>query len=241
MIDGGWIKLYRQILTNGWFKNPNVLVFWIYCLLKAAHKPTKVIRGYNEIRLESGQFVFGRRKASEEIALSERKIRTCLAFLVKAGNLTIKSTNRFSIISVTNWKIYQDPEGRYDPQNDQRTTHKRPHTRRIKKGNKKIVRDSGNPEVRGFLDFWCHAFKEKFGEFYTVNGGKDGKLIKSLLKNYSFDRLKQLAETFFQSQDPFIQTAGYTIGVFRSQISKLITQKSIHSSWDKWKPKEEED
>ena len=71
MIDGGWIKLYRQILTNGWFKNHNVLVFWIYCLLKAAHKPTKVIRGYNEIRLESGQFVFGRRKASEEIALSK--------------------------------------------------------------------------------------------------------------------------------------------------------------------------
>jgi hypothetical protein len=240
MIDGGWIKLYRQILANGWLRNHKVLVFWIYCLLKAAYKPTKVIIGFKEIYLESGQFVFGRRRASGETALSEREIRTCLAFLVKAGNLTIKTTKRFSIITIINWEDYQNSEALIDPQNDQHTTTKRPHTRRIKNENKETSSDSPNPEVRKFLDFWCQTFKERFGEFYTVNGGKEGRLVKSLLENYSFDRLKELAETFFHSEDSFIQTAGYTIGVFRSQIIKLITQKNAGSSWDRWQPKGEE-
>ena len=35
--------------------------------------------------------------------LSEREIRTRLDFLKKAGNLTSRSTNRYAIITITNW------------------------------------------------------------------------------------------------------------------------------------------
>jgi len=46
----------------------------------------------------------------------------------KAGNLTIQTTNRFSIISIINWDIYQGRETQNDQQNDQLPTSKRPHT-----------------------------------------------------------------------------------------------------------------
>jgi hypothetical protein len=145
----GWIKLYRQLITNGWLKNHNVCIFWIYCLLKATKDPTKVITGFQEVNLEPGQFIFGRRKASEETGLSERETRTCLDFLKKAENLTIKTTNKFSIISIVNWEPYQKTKTENDQQNDQQTTNSRPHTR-IK--NKRIyVADSAESQLSSFL------------------------------------------------------------------------------------------
>jgi hypothetical protein len=123
----GWIKLYRQLLTNGWFRNHKLLVFWIYCLLKASHKPSKVTAGYQVIPLEPGQFIFGRRKASAETKLSEQEIRSCLSFLKSSKNLTLKTTNKFSIISIVNWERYQgnnhqDQPAKQPAKNPQLTT-----------------------------------------------------------------------------------------------------------------------
>ena len=118
----GWIKLHRQLITNGWLRNHSVCIFWIYCLLKATHEPVKTIVGFQEVHLEPGQFIFGRHKASKETRLSEQKIRTCLAFLKKAQNLTIKSTNKFSIISIINWETYQNSKIANNQQVNQHVT-----------------------------------------------------------------------------------------------------------------------
>jgi hypothetical protein len=101
----GWIKLYRRALSNGWLKNHKLWAFWCYCLLKASHEKKKTILGFQEIELEPGQFIFGRKKAAEDTGLTERSIRTCLKLLEKNGNVTIKTTNKFSIITVVNWAL----------------------------------------------------------------------------------------------------------------------------------------
>jgi phage replication O-like protein O len=90
---------------------------------------------------------------------------------------------------------------------------------------KKIVREPRNPDVGKFLNFWAETFKEKFGDPYDMKWGKEGKLIKTLLETYGLDRLRGLAEIFFNSKDPFMQKAGFTIGVFKSQINKLIPKE----------------
>jgi hypothetical protein len=224
----GWIKLHRQLIERGWLKNPKLLTFWIYCLLKATHQPVKAKVGYQEVDLEAGQFIFGLRKASDESFLSVRTIRTCLDFLRKAGNLTIKTTNRFSIISIINWELYQGDNSANDTQSDKQTTNKRQHTRT--KEQKKTSGDLPNPAVKEFIDFWYLTFRERFGQPYRVEGGKDGALLKSLLKTYSLDRLKSLAGAFFKSTDPFIQKSGYTIGSFSSQMNKLIVDETQRRS-----------
>jgi hypothetical protein len=77
----------------------------------------------------SGQFVFGRKKAAKELRLSEQEIRTLIVFLLNSGNLTIKSTNKFSIITIVNWHIYQvsiedDQPSNQPTTNQQLTTYK---------------------------------------------------------------------------------------------------------------------
>lgn len=58
--------------------------------------------------------------------MSERRIRTCLQHLENLENLTIKTTNKFSIITINNWDTYQSDETTNDQQSDQQATSKRP-------------------------------------------------------------------------------------------------------------------
>jgi len=80
-----------------------------------------------------------------------------------------------------------------------------------------------NPDIKKFLDFYHENFLEKFNEKPVIDGGKDGAIVKRLLSTYGLDRLKGLLLAFFKSDYPFILSSGYTIGVFKSQINKLIT------------------
>jgi len=127
-MNRGYVHFWRKSLDSGWLKNHQLWVFWSYCLLKATHREYDAIVGLQRVHLNPGQFIFGRRQASIETGLTERQIRTLLDFLSKAGNLTIKTTNRFSIISIINWDIYQGRETQNDQQNDQLPTSKRPRT-----------------------------------------------------------------------------------------------------------------
>ena len=106
-MNRGYVRLWRKSLDAGWIRNHKLWAFWSYCLLKASYKEYDAIVGLQIIHLLPGQFIFGRKKASKETGLTEQQIRTILAFLRKAGNLTIKTTNKFSIITIINWPTYQ--------------------------------------------------------------------------------------------------------------------------------------
>lgn len=96
--------------------------------MKTSYKEFDAIVGLQVVHLMPGQFVFGRKKAAKETGLTEREIRTLLALLIKWQNVTIETTNRFSVITIINWPIYQSDEIENDQLNDQQTTSRRPHT-----------------------------------------------------------------------------------------------------------------
>ena len=97
--------------------------------------------GMQEIHLKPGQFVFGRKVAAEECGLSEQTIRTCMEKLKNMKKLTIKPTNKFTIISVTNWGRYQDDENQINQQINQQLTNKQPTTNHIQERKEGIRRE----------------------------------------------------------------------------------------------------
>jgi len=125
-MDRGYIKLWRKSLDTAIFNNPNAWLFWCYCLMKAAHKKRTVLHGNQTVVLEPGQFIFGRNKASHETGLSEQNIRTCAKVLDAMEYITIKPTNKFSIITVINWDIYQPELNQTNQQSNQQITNKEP-------------------------------------------------------------------------------------------------------------------
>jgi hypothetical protein len=84
--------------------------------------------GFQDISLSPGQFIFGRNEASKQLKMSVQTIRTCVDYLTKSENLTIKTTNKFSIFTVINWNTYQIEELQSNQQTNQPLTSKQPTT-----------------------------------------------------------------------------------------------------------------
>lgn len=104
----GYIKLFRRVMNSPVYGNPNIWRFFEYCILKATHEPYKDILGYQEVPLQPGQFVYGITKAMGETGLTESAIKSSIKALKKRGSITVKATNKYSIITIVNWKKYQE-------------------------------------------------------------------------------------------------------------------------------------
>lgn len=81
-----WIKLYRKIMKSPIWENEKALKIWIWCLLKATHEDREQLVGQQIVELKKGQFVFGRKKASDEIQMNENTIYKYIKLLEKIRN-----------------------------------------------------------------------------------------------------------------------------------------------------------
>ena len=122
-----YIKLSEGIINWEWFTDGNMLKLWLYLLLKAQQfEDTR----YKGIELKTGQLVTGRKQISADTGLSEREVRTCLNRLKSTNEIAIKSTNKYSVITILKYDYYQsnDPYGvqQIDQQTDQQSTNNRP-------------------------------------------------------------------------------------------------------------------
>jgi len=103
----GWVQIHRSLMKNKIWDNPDCLKFWIWCLLKASHKRRETIVGLQNVTIEAGDFIFGRYVSGKELKMSPSKTYRQLLFLKDVGYLNIKTTNKFTVVSVINWKKYQ--------------------------------------------------------------------------------------------------------------------------------------
>lgn len=118
----GWIKLHRKLLDSPIFQNEKLFKVFAYCLMKASHKDHTQLVDRRVVELEKGQFVFERKRASEELRLKESTVRDYIKLLENLGTIVVKSDNKFSVITVVNWAIYQSMEENSDSKNDNKST-----------------------------------------------------------------------------------------------------------------------
>ena len=102
-MDNGWIKLHRKIQDWEWYQNSEMVHLFLHFLLLANHEPGK----WQGQQIETGQFITGRIELSQKTGISQQTIRTCIARLKSTNEITVKSTNKFSIITLVKWKDYQ--------------------------------------------------------------------------------------------------------------------------------------
>jgi hypothetical protein len=103
----GWIKLHRKLLENPIFLKAELLQLFIYCLLKANHEPKQIIFNAKELIIERGQFITGRDVLSKELKQNGRTTYDRLKVLENLQILTIKSNNRFTLVTIENYDLYQ--------------------------------------------------------------------------------------------------------------------------------------
>ena len=106
-MDNTYIKLFRKMLSWEWYKDTNTTRVFLHILLKANYKPSK----YKGHDVGAGECVFGRKQWSEDLGLSEQQVRTALSHLKSTNEITMRATNKFSIIKVEKWAFWQIEEG----------------------------------------------------------------------------------------------------------------------------------
>ena len=104
----GYVKVYRKLLTSAVFDDPVTLKVWIWCLLRANFQPRPIEFAGEEIELTAGQFITGTFSAAETLKLSKSAVWRRLEKLERWGNITLKSGNRFTIITVNKYGEYQN-------------------------------------------------------------------------------------------------------------------------------------
>ena len=110
MENTSYIKLFRKLLNSPIFENEKALKIWIWCLLKATHREREQLVGQQIVKLKKGEFVFGRKQASEELKMTESTIYKYIKLLEKLQMISIKSNNKFSVVSIEKWEDYQIEE-----------------------------------------------------------------------------------------------------------------------------------
>jgi len=79
-----------------------------------------------------------------------------------------------------------------------------------------------NPDIKVAIDYYYTQFLDKFGVKPDIKGVKDASILSRVIKNYGLDRTKQMIDTFLNSDDSFISSSGWTLGVFSFVINKLL-------------------
>ena len=103
MLDSGWIKLHRSFINWEWFGDANMVATFIHCLFEANWEDKK----WHGAVIERGSFITSYPHLSKNIGISTQQLRTCLQRLKSTGEITVKTTNKYSLISINNYNKYQ--------------------------------------------------------------------------------------------------------------------------------------
>ena len=105
-MDKGWIKIHRKILDWEWFDKAEMVKLLIMFVCKANIEDKE----WQGMVVSRGQFITSLDKLSAESGFSKQKIRTCLKRFENTKEITIKSTNKYTIVTICNYESYQISE-----------------------------------------------------------------------------------------------------------------------------------
>lgn len=181
----GWIKLYRQMINWEWYQDNNVKVLFIHLLILANHHDQK----WQGKVVNKGQLITSYSHLAKELKLSVQQIRTSLDKLKLTHEITVRTTNKYTLVSIENYEKYQS-EGIKSTNKvtdkltiNQQTTNKQITTNKNDKNvnnNNNLIVDKFNKPTIDDLEKYCNEKKYKidceyFFNYYESNGWKVGK------------------------------------------------------------------
>lgn len=191
----GFISLHRKLMENPIWSDPYYLKLWMYCLFTASHKEHEQLIGNQMIKLQRGQFVKGRFSLAEDMnkgmkpkqKLNDKTWWRYLENLEKWGMLTIKSTNKYSVITIDKYDFYQDVFSKTDqqksnscPSNDQQMS----------------TNNNGNNGNKEYIYTIFNHWKEKGIVVHKSVNAKMESHINARLSDYEISELLKAIDNY---------------------------------------------
>lgn len=95
----GFVKISDDLSSWAWYSDNNTLLVYIRLLLGAVWRETD----YQNVTLQRGQIATTLPKIAQENGITERQARTILNRLKSTGKVSVKTTSKFSIITLIDY------------------------------------------------------------------------------------------------------------------------------------------
>lgn len=99
----GFIKLPREFLQWEWYSHPTVSRLFIHLILKVNYTDKK----WQGTLVKRGQLITSTHHLVSELGLSTQQIRTALNKLKSSKDITCRSTNNYTLITVAKYDAWQ--------------------------------------------------------------------------------------------------------------------------------------
>ena len=226
-MDGSYIKLSRGLLDWEWYSDINTTRAFIHMLLKANWRDGN----FKGVPVPRGSFVSSIGKLASETGLTEREIRTAILHLKTTGEVTSKTTNKFTVFSVVKYDLYQAS----DKQNVRQEPSKR-HSNDIQTTTieEKKERKKGNKEKNTKKEFFPDDEKlnQAFADFVDMR-----KQIKAPMTDRAIGMaIKKLTELSGGNSDTAVKILEQSImnswkGLFPIKDLRLPAKKNAFNNF----------
>ena len=229
-MNEGWIKLHRKMMNWEWYNDSKTLHLFIHLLINANHSDKK----WQGKMIKRGQLITGRDKIKSLTGISTQSIRTSLQRLRDTKELTIKATNKYSLITILNYDLYQFTENS-NQQTNQQLTIKQPTTNQQLTTNKKEKNDNKDKEVRELYDLFISQsngmkFKDQYFHYidYLFKTNELGKPLKAVLSKDQqiepkyFDKLMEEKKEGISILQTTFELNNYTARKYKTFYSTLL-------------------
>ena len=144
-MNRGYVRLWRKIQDSAVFQNEGLLKVFLWCLIRVTYQETwvtiKTGRGFTEVNLLPGSFIFGRKSAAKELRMPPSTVWKRILKLQNLQILNIESDRHWSIIHIINWPIYQAEQEEGDSRRNRQGTGKE-HKQELKE-----LKEYKNPRI----------------------------------------------------------------------------------------------
>lgn len=173
----GYIKIFRRIKDWGWYDDPNTLALWVHLLVGANWRDGEWHGGV----IPRGSMITSVAKLAADSGLTERGVRTCLARLVKSGEIVMESSNRWTKITVCRYDDYQSSEERECQTDDEQTASIQPIAEEQKETKEKV---SYAEAVERIYRMYPSTTKRREGNAVSLKSSKKNKAhIERMLRS----------------------------------------------------------
>lgn len=212
----GWIKLHRKLVKWEWYQDSKMVHLFIHLILMANHEPGRW-QGHD---VDRGQIITGLKALKRDTGISIQSLRTCLAKLEKTQELTSKSTNRFRLITLCNYKDYQIKDFETNKPANKQLTNNQQTTNKQLTPNKNVKKNKNEEEVYTRQNCIDEAFKQGIPEqqavtyfdHYNSVGWLDGAGRKITSLSSSMAKWRANAHKFEKDEEWSIEKATEGIG-----------------------------
>lgn len=104
----GFIVLHRAIEKHWIYVDPAYFKAWCLMLFEATWEDKTFLFNKQTVTLKRGQFIYGRKAFAKKSGMTEDRVRGLVDKLKLDQMITQLATNRYSVITVLNYSLYQD-------------------------------------------------------------------------------------------------------------------------------------